>query len=1638
MATIDPQLFAAGIGALSGGYLMSSNNDPLSIGAGAAIGGGVGALGTFTLPSLENMLSATNKELPMPNPATSSLRMNEEKAKLISQANTIIDTSNAQFSGAFDPERPFSTLSGTNFENFSTLVNNTTNPTELRRIGLALTQHTDDVGININSIKLGPTQQVRNIIMSADSSESSREKAFKDYARNELGFAGREAQLHSYYLNFKPLLNRAEQATLSDGELLVPGLDNIKLSATIGTGANQISAHVSGNNVYNSTAVNLFGEAKLKKMSAEVTARALGIDMTDKFNKQALEEMLAGTEGVTPDRMIGMLSNAGLSDEKMNEVIETLNKKREYDSNLTGQYASSKRLDGIETTDYSRNTAGMTSFEHKLNFKADGSLDLNNPISKVSTTISGPSGMSEQQRLHRMITQEAGDYNRLGIKPEYTGVYRNSGYTSVVLNANTPAGRNVAAGSRNHTVTSSIDNSFNELVEKLGLHTQYGSSIAVPRLNVDVNKFNDIVPDILGADITIGDGFSLTNKEFTNKVSITENVKYDMHPDAKGNILLTNPVARDVLAGKPLVEQLEELKVHNLETLDDTAESKVIKERYRAMFAKPGDVVGYDHEGMAVKLGDQFSDYTLSGVDHITDGDHTRVQLTYSGTTQTGEQHVFKMFGVDAKTQGLNLDRDLFGKAAVLGSMINEGTLVKDGKGYRLHGEKLSRYDIRSLFNNKDKPLGDSLADLFAKRNKPLNKATTIALNQLVQQHSMGIGMISDIKDSGQHTIKTIADALFTDAPIADLNPTITKLITEQYTSGKGLNLAANRNLADALAKTAVTFSEDKATSSTVLAALMAHKENFDHLFKIRDKAAIIKQAAELGIQLPTGKFAKKNFIPLFDNYAASIVKTYSNRDSIVKVLNDKDAFAGLVPLFKNVGNTLPGMSYAFGSPDLRLEGVLGSATQNKTMSWNSQLQLKYSGLSNEDLDLFGSHNSGKISDIHAIFSMDTKSTKAINSQITPGNIEGVKRAIASSSDQRRQALKEVGITIADSYGTYTLNHSVNGIKSIPIPLENTAIFNSYISNKTGEMMNPKAISTIGKIIDLDARHGSAKTIQEKKATQALLETELKSLATQMSRHLFSTNPLHKTAMGRESERSVYSNVNPVGGLIDKFTTALEAEGQSTSYAAVSQTGAMERLRAAGLKVKDHADMMKNYTEDHTVDGVTVKRLKTPNSPFFSVMTREPSTGPGSTRMLQYIVDSSIAKDSSALHISPKNDLYKLLQLGDYDGDHVPEFFPDFSKDVTPTFNKLQGINEELERVKGYAANLGVKGKNNTLPSIMDVFDKNPTLNYNDTMDRYVQTLFSKSDQTAVSKRIAAPATKLAAGINNSIALVGIEDASRTTAARVVSHYLVENLIKTKHIDPDKFLRDNGVTDIERLYTLREKYKNNVDVKREYLPSLRKHLTEMLGANASPEHQKIHAQAIEDIVHAEKVHVTASPINTMEANVLKGKPLVDQISGLRDILTGRNSASAVLNTINAEVTPLADKARMGYDILKSSINKNIEANKKVLGIGMGALALTALMTQKAPDFSRNDTRADPSRMTMEPARDHQADQQNDARQHVDGFDLHRATDYILPPQQQKYAMGVQGNYIGNRGSFNNNIKTSVFGDNIDTVRVETY
>lgn len=298
--------------------------------------------------------------------------------------------------------------------------------------------------------------------------------------------------------------------------------------------------------------------------------------------------------------------------------------------------------------------------------------------------------------------------------------------------------------------------------------------------------------------------------------------------------------------------------------------------------------------------------------------------------------------------------------------------------------------------------------------------------------------------------------------------------------------------------------------------------------------------------------------------------------------------------------------------------------------------------------------------------------------------------------------------------------------------------------------------------------------------------------------------------------------------------------------------------------------------------------------------------------------------------------------------------------------------------------------------------------------------------------------------------------------ARTISHYLTENLLKSTHSETS-----GGISEIEKLLDLRFSYlsEGNASPKREkYFEALDNMLEDAVSSfMENPDkaaHHEVVDKAVELLKVGEKDLTSRSNItNVLAANteirrlmrehkksIEAGKILGDVdfdnsfgnlMEGLNNLFAGatHNNTTSLIDTVEVERSKTPNLKLSGRAI-KKNVMDNLEHNSKGLMIGAGVLALGALMTQSDPNFQpKQSARAEPQSMTLAPQA---MSSGNDSAM----FDALQApsTGLILPEvdmsRYSNQSYEVYGQHVDQNKQMTNSINQAIFGDNIQSVRIE--
>lgn len=1071
----------------------------------------------------------------------------------------------------------------------------------------------------------------------------------------------------------------------------------------------------------------------------------------------------------------------------------------------------------------------------------------------------------------------------------------------------------------------------------------------------------------------------------------------------------------------------------------------------RLLSGKSGQTIAYNPDGSAVKLPESYGSYILDGVQIAEDRNGKKaLELLYRGNLNLGDNYVGKGFSINAKEQFILTEKDYIGKAGMLNDLFAKGHIKEVEGGLEIAAESL--YDsskgsrIISYERLAEELHGlatDSTADLLS------DEAAVDAI-QAYRHFSQNVDIISDNKNTGYGNVKAIKSDLKYGKSTSDY---VSQTVWDSLREYKNTNDVSKKHLGG-LVDYALATTNEKASLATLATVVTNNIARFNKLGTDLQKGAIDTQTAinRFNTLVPSFKPTSTNTQELLDEMTAHITSVhediasrFNTRQGVYEALtnnnirqNDIDFFVRSSKFTDDIRKTKVNIS----SLNRRAIGETGAGLTDKSMSWNAQLQLLNNGYTHEDLDHFGKFNRGSYNDLLALTGMGEHHADAINDKLDYSRNAVFKNAFNALPEERRDMFKRLGINSGKSVDFYNLSYIPNGsFRSIPIIYDETRLFDSY--EKGGVETNKRAVGLMYDIIQSDMELAHTKDSDTRKAIQERLDLLHSRLQGHIEPSLSGSTSAGKAALTREGAASMQATVGAINGSFSDFLADEKAASRHTSYVAVSEHGALKRLQLAGLDVKSIDELNEKHME--RIGNTSLYRLKLDeNSPFFGIVNREPATGPLSARLAEYIVDKSIynskgAKDS--LFIKSEDLIYKYFQFGDYDFDNVTEYYMQDMMQVDKATREnilAKGRATALEygSLERFASKLGVKNnKSSKMDSLFDVLEKNlhSITSEEDWYTTYLDYLNKKSGQAGLRKIVSPSVTMLSASLNNSLMRqFGDNHDEGVKAARVLTHYFVENLLKAQHASADKA---GSATVAEDLANAREKYFRGQASQSFYTDMLEKQLKEML-QNHDPKSKEyeLGLDAINKIVSAETTYMTDAPINPMEmGKANRDKEFSEKLKNLKDMVNGKEQGKTVINRVAVEDADIASLSKEGYDRFKNITKQMFHNNKKALALGAAGIAGVTLAFQDKPDYGSNYTAtADLGRHTLAP----NSMQDDTAREAVEGQSLHRSSEYLTPHRDARRAVTIDGQYVNPASNYRDDVRRSVFGDNINSAQVE--
>lgn len=1041
------------------------------------------------------------------------------------------------------------------------------------------------------------------------------------------------------------------------------------------------------------------------------------------------------------------------------------------------------------------------------------------------------------------------------------------------------------------------------------------------------------------------------------------------------------------------------------------------------------EVLGLDATGAPVRVSTEFNKWRFTGVREVTDDfGVSNLEVSLEGHSRVGSQARVKSFGVSSK-QGVGiLNQDTFDIAHAIANQIERGLIPAEGTMVDPHALTPAEVTHRQIMGlspilpKTDRELlGDSLID----------KATPFSMLE-----GKNTSIIVDEADTQASLVKTLAK----DLASGQLTSGIHKQLNEA-----AIAAVANQSIgSNSAAKLISALSQNKdgagVLQSAYYDAARVAYNNGKYRTSIGTSGRMLDFFTSIGFN-PDGHANGTASLTAFGHAYEQHVGRYFNGsagfDSVAMFNNP-----AIQALFKANGHT-----YHWSSLDSRASYTYGASSGDKGMSWNAQKNLMNSGYSPEVLDLFGTHDANAIYDLKAFSNTTKRADSTINSFIADlpqGKFTELMQDLrVAKHEDYADVFKKHGAShnlVDGDFINYALPKNEFGIETIPLHKQSTYRVGTFVTPEGQEVR--KNLSTLPLNI-IRAHELSQRDSSElmRDRNRQLYEDLLREYTGEITGSIqTSTGNILKESTKRYVENSSYSIVAPAEGRLKDIAIEYNLTGRGLPTVGVSEEGAVERLRLFGVDTahKDF-DLAKHIDSDGMlIDGAGAK--------VFSIQSREPAFSTNSTRLVNYNVlsEAETGTKNTVFH-SAADKHYSKLMFGDFDFDHVFEYFPKRNLSAEE-YSAILAIGEKQSQLSRssieLAQHLGVKGGAKDMKSLSDFLDEatksgatGPNLN-TVAAELYSQHLEGSAVKAGQRKSLTPTITNFANSVFKSVEKASQPGTQLFNDQATLMHYLVENMIKSQHTKTGA--QNNSVSEVEKLVSAREKFLQNPSAYGAHYTEALDNLLHSFSSSTNQGLQDRIKSAVDGIKQAELIHAP-SLAGSVQLPTDFGRAVASTSGSFADIVDKLDDFvhHARILPVDEGSVNLARTASFGYDEILTNIKTNVANNKVVLALAAAGLVGTSIITQKSPDFKTNTkATANPSSMMLAPAKQTFKDRKEQDK--LNGFNYQTQSNYLTNKDFAKQAISVQGQYTKAKSELDNSIRKSVFGNNISNVRVESY
>lgn len=641
-------------------------------------------------------------------------------------------------------------------------------------------------------------------------------------------------------------------------------------------------------------------------------------------------------------------------------------------------------------------------------------------------------------------------------------------------------------------------------------------------------------------------------------------------------------------------------------------------------------------------------------------------------------------------------------------------------------------------------------------------------------------------------------------------------------------------------------------------------------------------------------------------------------------------------------------------------------------MSWVAMSNLLQSGVSREDLKAFGRENEEMLYEVKSQLEERRLSKKSINTAIEGRESDFLASMNSAVDPSERFSLleqyynkNELGAVKENPFITYNLHTQDKDIKAINFARINTTR-SGYFQGSDGISMLKELDKHKISIVEADLQLKYSVGSKEKKEAQAQVNKALTSYKSLIKTIYSGDNNLAKSALSLVSDTSAIMEIKAVGGDADEFfkrglkgvsADGTVHDGRTENRWFLTTDAAEHKARQAGFELQFED------TEAKTIKQPMVRKLGSTDEflPLTSMVTREPAQGPLSSDLVHWYVDSTLNNSQhnrNTSFVSLSNTLYKLGTSGDGDQDTVQALTSIFKdKDqynrvedgratIRDIFKETEPLIQQMSNKSG--------GKGDVVKNVSEM-DKAERADYNlagSLKGRNRKTLAAKATAVAVNM---SKALELAADKSNA------ESEKLLVQSRMVVYQLVENLIKSAHIDTDKFL---GITQqaVEKISQSRARYigsgTDSRITEKEFRSVLKKELPTFLNLDPILKGNDLKQKALAEklighLIDSEATkapslrNTTMSPLDL--GRTLHGGDTSDFLHSIAEMISSSQIAESEVGEFGefvGQATKQVGKA------VKDNLSEIFRTNKKLIFGGLAGMGAVALMTRGQPDFEK--------------------------------------------------------------------------------------